>query len=92
MISEILNATTGQAIGQGDGLVAVGAGLAMFGTMGCGVGQGVAASGASEGVARNPEAEAKIRTMMIIGAAIAESSALYCLVISFILLFVYTGK
>ncbi len=91
MLSEVvLNA--GQAIGQGDGLVAVGAGIAMIGTVGAGVGQGVAASGASEGVARNPEAEAKIRTMMIIGSAIAESSALYCLVISFILLFVYKGK
>lgn len=71
------------------GLVAVGIGLAMLGTFGTGLGQGIAAGRASEAVGRNPEAISKIRQMMLVGAGIAESAAIYSLVISFILLFGY---
>lgn len=70
------------------GLVAIGAGLASTGLLGAGIGQGYAAGKASEAVGRNPEAEGKIRNMMIIGAAIAESSALYALVIAILILFI----
>ena len=70
------------------GLAYVGAGLAGIGFIGAGVGQGYAAGKAAEAVGRNPEAEAQIRNMMFVGAAIAESSALYALVISIILIFV----
>lgn len=66
----------------------IGAGIAGIGLLGAGIGQGYAAGKASEAVGRNPEAEGKIRNMMIIGAAIAESSALYALVISILLIFV----
>jgi F-type H+-transporting ATPase subunit c len=79
--------TTGQGLAYG--LVAVGAGLAMLGASGAGAGQGIAAGRAAEAVGRNPEAESKIRTMMIIGSAIAESAAIYGLVISILLIFVY---
>jgi F-type H+-transporting ATPase subunit c len=68
---------------------AIGAGLAAMGGIGAGVGQGYAAGKAAEAVSRNPEAEAKIRSMMIIGAAIAESSALYAFVIAIMLVFVF---
>ncbi|MCR8613334.1 MAG: ATP synthase F0 subunit C [Mycoplasma sp.] len=61
----------------------------MIGAAGVGIGQGVAAGRAAAAVGRNPEAEAKIRTMMIVGSAIAESAALYCLVISILLIFVF---
>nr|WP_238523100.1 ATP synthase F0 subunit C [Mycoplasma crocodyli] len=61
----------------------------MVGVLGTGVGQGFAAGKAAEAVGRNPEAESKIRSMMIIGMAISESSAIYALVISILLLFVY---
>ena len=70
------------------GLALLGAGVAGIGFLGAGAGQGYAAGKASEAVGRNPEAEAKIRNMMIIGAAIAESSALYALVVSILLIFV----
>lgn len=66
----------------------IGAGLAMVGMTGVGAGQGYAAGKASEAVARNPEVESKIRTMMIVGCAIAETCAIYSLIIAILLLFV----
>ncbi len=70
------------------GMAYMGAGFACVGLFGAGIGQGYAAGKASEAVGRNPEAEPQIRNMLLIGAAIAESSALYSLVISIILIFV----
>lgn len=84
----IVNATNDGA-GIGYGLVAVGAGLAMIGGLGTGVGQGLSAGKAAEAVGRNPEAENKIRLMMIIGMGIAESAAIYALIIAILLIFVY---
>ena len=73
----------------GHGLVGAGAGLAMVGAAGVGAGQGVAAGRAAEAVGRNPEAESKIRSMVILGLGIAESAAIYALIVSILLLFVY---
>lgn len=73
----------------GKGLTAVGAGLAMVGASGVGAGQGIAAGKAAEAVGRNPEAEAKIRTMLIVGLGIAESAAIYALIVSILLIFVF---
>ncbi len=70
------------------GMVAIGAGIASIGFIGAGIGQGYAAGKAAEAVGRNPEAEGKIRNMMFVGAAVAESSALYALVIAIMCLFV----
>ncbi|MBR4485779.1 ATP synthase F0 subunit C [bacterium] len=66
----------------------IGAGCAMLGATGVGIGQGYAAGEAVEGLARNPKMESKIRMTMLIGAAIAESSAIYALIISILLIFV----
>ena len=66
----------------------IGAGCAMLGATGVGIGQGYTAGEAVEGLARNPKMESKIRMMMLIGAAIAESSAIYALIISILLIFV----
>lgn len=71
------------------GLVAVGAGLAAIGGIGTGAGQGYAAGKAVEAVGRNPEAEATIRKMLILGLAITESAAIYALVIAILLIFVF---
>ena len=66
----------------------VAAGLAMaMATMGTGVGMGLAISKACEGIARQPEAEGKIRTTMIIGLAMIESLAIYALVVVLIILY-----
>jgi F-type H+-transporting ATPase subunit c len=63
---------------------AVGMGLGSFGT---GIGQGIAISKAVEGVARNPGASGKIMTIMLVGLAMIESLAIYCLVVAMIILF-----
>jgi F-type H+-transporting ATPase subunit c len=73
----------------GRGLIAIGAGLAVMTGMMTGLGQGFAAGKAVEAVGRNPEAENKIRSMLILGAAIAETCAIYGMLISFLLLFVF---
>ena len=52
-----------------------------------GIGEGIAASKAVEAVGRNPEAEGKIRTMMILGIALTETVAIYGLLIAIILIF-----
>ena len=66
----------------------LGAGIAALGTLGTAIGQGYAAGKAVEAVARNPEAESKIRTTLIVGDAIAETSAIYSLIIAILLIFV----
>ncbi|BDV03400.1 MAG: hypothetical protein HPPSJP_1210 [Candidatus Hepatoplasma scabrum] len=90
--SNVLLSTQDQMVGETNisdkGLAYLGAGVASIGFLGAGAGQGYAAGKASEAVGRNPEAEGKIRNMMIIGAAIAESSSLYALVVAILLIFV----
>ena len=71
------------------GLIAIAAGLAVCAGLGTGIGERIAASKAVEAVGRNPEAEGKIRTMMILGIALSETVAIYGLLVSLILLFVY---
>ncbi len=67
----------------------IGAALAIgLGAIGPGIGIGIVAGKAVEALGRNPEAEASIRTMMILGIAFAEAVAIYALVISLILKFV----
>ena len=70
------------------GLIAIGAGIAVLAGLGTGIGEGIAASRA-EAIGRNPEAESKVRTTMILGIALTETVALYGLLVSLILIFVY---
>jgi F-type H+-transporting ATPase subunit c len=66
----------------------IGAGLAIgLGCIGAGAGIGNAAAGASEAVGRNPAAQGKIMMTMMVGMAMAESIAIYALVITLILIF-----
>lgn len=67
---------------------AIGAGLAVMTGIGCGVGQGYAAGKGAEAVGNQPEAKSDIISTMLLGQAVAESSAIYGLVIAIILLFV----
>ncbi|HAJ16027.1 MULTISPECIES: ATP synthase F0 subunit C [Sharpea] len=71
------------------GLIAIGAGIAVLAGLGTGIGEGIAASRAVEAIGRNPEAESKVRTTMILGIALTETVALYGLLVSLILIFVY---
>ena len=71
------------------GLIAIAAGIAVLAGLGTGIGEGLVAAHAVSAIGRNPEAESKIRTTMILGIALTETVALYGLLISFILLFVF---
>jgi F-type H+-transporting ATPase subunit c len=66
----------------------IGAGLAMLGAIGPGLGIGILASGAVQGIARNPDAAGDVQTNMILGIAFAEAVAIYCLVVALLILFV----
>lgn len=68
---------------------AIGAGLCMgIGAIGPGVGEGTAVAHALDGMARQPEAAGTLRSTMIMGCAIAETTGLYGLVIGILLIFV----
>jgi F-type H+-transporting ATPase subunit c len=68
------------------GLIAIGAALAIgLSTLGPGIGQGLAASKALEGIARQPEAAGQIRTNMILSFAFMESLSIYGLLVAFLL-------
>nr|WP_099190045.1 ATP synthase F0 subunit C [Tepidibacter mesophilus] len=67
---------------------AIGAGLAMIAGIGAGIGQGFAAGKGAEAVGKQPEAQGDIIKTMLLGAAVAESTGIYGLVIAIILLFV----
>lgn len=65
------------------------AGLCMgLGAIGPGIGEGIVSSKALEGMARNPEMSDKLFANSIVFMAICESTAIYSLVISLIILFV----
>jgi F-type H+-transporting ATPase subunit c len=71
---------------DGRGLIALGAGLAIgIAALGGAIGQGKTAASALEGIARNPQAQGKIFTPMIIGLALIESLVIYAFVIAFFL-------
>ena len=67
---------------------AIGAGLCMgIGAIGPAMGEGNAVGKALEGIARQPEAARTLRTNMIIGCAITETTGIYSLLIAFLILF-----
>nr|WP_027063551.1 ATP synthase F0 subunit C [Mesoplasma seiffertii] len=72
----------------GEGLKYLGAGVSSIGFMGAGIGQGQVGQGACMAIGRNPEMASKITSTMIIAAGIAESGAIYALVIAILLIFV----
>ena len=70
------------------GLKAIGAGLAMIGALGPGVGIGLLVNGALGAIGRNPDVAGTVQTNMILGIVFAEAVAIYCLVVALIILFV----
>ncbi len=69
---------------------AIGAALSIgIAAAGAGIGQGLGIQGTQLAIARNPAAAPKLTTNMFIGLALIEALAIYALVISFILLFVF---
>ena len=66
---------------------AIGAGFAMIAGIGPGIGQGYAAGKGAEAVGINPKAGKQATMVMLLGAAVAETSGILALVIALILLF-----
>lgn len=65
------------------GLFGIGAGLAIgLAALGGGIGQGRAAGGALEGIARNPSASGKVFVPFILGLALIESLVLLAFLIA----------
>ena len=74
------------------GLIAIGASIAILAGLGTGIGEGIAASKAIEAVGKNPDAEGKIRTMMILGIGLTETVAIYGMLIAFLIMFYLGGR
>jgi len=68
-------------------MIAIGAGLAVFTGVGAGIGMGIATSKAVDAVARQPEASGKINSLLILGLALTESTAIYGFVTALVMIF-----
>ena len=66
-------------------MAAIGAGMAMLTALGAGLGMGFATAKAVEAVARQPEASVNINSILLLGCALAESTAIYAFVVALIL-------
>jgi len=67
---------------------AIGAAICMgVGSIGPALGEGNAVGKALEGIARQPETAGTLRTNMILGCAITETTGIYALVIALLILF-----
>lgn len=74
------------------GLIAIAAAIAVFAGTTTAIGEGNVFAKAVEAIGKNPEAEGKIRSMAITGAAITETVAIYGLLISLLIIFVLGGR
>ena len=70
------------------GVALIGAGIAALTGLGAGIGMGIATGKAVEATARQPEAVGKIRTMLLLGLAFAETTAIYGLLVGILILFI----
>lgn len=62
--------------------------IAVLTGIGAGISTGLATGKAVEAVSRQPEASSKIITVMVIGSAFAEATAIYGLLVAILLIFV----
>ncbi|MDD3594477.1 MAG: ATP synthase F0 subunit C [Candidatus Gastranaerophilales bacterium] len=72
-----------QVAAQGLDLAKLGAGIAIgFGAVGAGLGLGIATKGLMEAISRQPEIAGQALIYFIIGAGLAEATAIYALFIA----------
>jgi F-type H+-transporting ATPase subunit c len=72
---------------EGSSLKLLGAGIAMVGSLGAGIGLGLIFSAWISALARNPAAEDKFRQIGFIGFAVTELVLLMCFVVAILLMF-----
>ena len=71
------------------GSKAMAAGLAIGLAGGCGaIAMGIAIAKSSDSIARQPEAEGKIRTSLMLGLVFIETVAIYALIVAILIVFV----
>ena len=86
ILTFLVDATTG-ANYIGEGLKYIGAGLAVFTGFAAAIGEGNVAAHAVDAMARQPEMAGNIRTTMLIGQAVSETTGLYGLIIAILIVF-----
>ena len=64
----------------------IGAGIAVLSAAGAAIGIGLAVSGGTQAIARQPEKEKSLRTLTILGVVLAEACAIYGLLVSLIII------
>ncbi len=76
---------TGSAIGDKAAAAAIAVGHAA----GCGaISMGIAIAKSVEGISRQPEAEGKIRTSLMLGLVFVETAIIYALIVAILIIFV----
>ena len=68
-------------------MIAIGAAIAAFTGVGAGIGIGTATAKAVDAVARQPESHSKILTLLLLGCALAEATAIYGLLVAILIIF-----
>ncbi|KAM3165639.1 ATP synthase F0 subunit c (mitochondrion) [Saccharomyces cerevisiae] len=65
----------------------IGAGISTIGLLGAGIGIAIVFAALINGVSRNPSIKDTVFPMAILGFALSEATGLFCLMVSFLLLF-----
>ena len=86
MLNSLLNVLAGAT--TGDGLIALAASIAILGAAACAIGEATIATKTVEAIMRNPEMESKLRSTMILGVALTETTGIYSLIVSILIIFV----
>ncbi len=84
MLSSLISLAAELSVGSG--LALIGAGLAVFTGFGSGIGEGNIAAHAMDAIGRNPEATSNIRSNMVMGIALAETTGIYGFAIAILIL------
>ena len=84
------NTETAEAAGDSTvGLKAIAAGIAVgIAAAGGAVGMGLATAKSTESIARQPEAEGKVRTTLMLGLVFIETAIIYALLVVILIIFV----
>ena len=69
-------------------IIALAAALCVIAGCITGLMEGKIAIKAVESIGKNPDAADKVQSMAIIGAAISETCAIYCLLVAFLIIFI----
>ena len=84
-----VDAVEDQGEGMTTGMKAIAVALAIgIAAGGGGIGMGLATAKSAEGISRQPEAEGKIRTMMMLGLVFIETAIIYALLVVILIIFV----